>query len=792
MKISYNWLKDYLHLSEDPRRLADQLSLVGLEVEEVIEKRLDFENVVVGKVIDVKLHPNADKLRLCQVDTGTQQLSIVCGAPNVAEGQTVPVAKVGAELPIGLKIKKAKIRGESSEGMICSEAELGLADHSDGIWELPESLPLGVPLHEALNFEADFIYDIAVTPNRPDCLSHIGVAREVGAIVGRHLHKPDVTFRENDAKAVDQVKIRIENPAGCPRYSARVIRNVKVGESPAWMVRRLEAVGMRSINNIVDITNYVLMETGHPLHAFDFDNISGQEVIVRDSSEGEKFVTLDDKEHTLKAGTVLICDGEKPVALGGIMGGLNSEVSQETVNILLESAYFNPLSIQNSARYLGIASEASQRFARGADPNGTTYALERAAKLMMELAGGDICQGIVDVYPEPVSSWEVALDTARINTLLGTRLSSGEMGTILEGIDLQVADGQVLIPTYRPDLTRVADIAEEISRLYGLDKIPAREKFEINYDMRKNFLDEFVDSLKNLMTGMGLQEVITPSMINSSLWEKVTGEPVYPILNPISRDMDGMRNSLIPSLLNVIKYNQNRQSKNLRIFEINRVFKAPQKAGDLPQEELRLGIALTGLRDGELWYSSRQNTDFYDIKGSVELLLDKINLDNWKFIYYSDFAIEDKGLAVSLDKDVVGGLGRLRRDVAAAFDLEEEIFVAELKVASLFQYATKENRYRQIPKFPAAERDLAFLVSEEVEAENLVKVIRENGGKYLKQVDVFDLYRGKQIPDGMKSIAFHLTFQSPERTLTEEEVNQKFEAVIGAVVKSFDAKLRDK
>ncbi|MEJ2634147.1 MAG: phenylalanine--tRNA ligase subunit beta [Calditrichia bacterium] len=791
MKVSYNWLTDYLDITIDPHQLSERLSLAGLEVEEVIEKRLDFPNVVVGRVISTEKHPNADKLSLCQVDIGEAQLSIVCGAPNVASGQTVPVAKIGALLPIGLKIKKSKIRGEVSEGMICSEAELGFSERSDGIWLLPERLPLGVPLDKALEFQTDYIFDIAVTPNRPDCMSHIGIAREIGAILGQPVRRPLFKLEETETAAASQVKIRIDTPGGCPRYSARVIRNIKVGPSPTWLVRRLEAVGMRSINNAVDITNYVLLETGHPLHAFDFDLISGSEIIVRESGEGEEFITLDDKPRKLKAGTVLICDGKRPVAIGGIMGGINSEVSQSTKNILLESAYFNPLSIQKSSRYLGLTTEASQRFARGADPNGTIYALDRAAQLLAELCGGEISQGIVDQYPHPILPAKIQLDHKKINTLLGTKLSREKMINILESIELKVEGDMVIIPTFRPDLERTADLAEEIARLYGLDNIPARETMVVNYDYSRNELDFFIDHLKDTLTGMGLQEIITGSMINKRVWEDLTGQTIFPILNPISKDMDGMRNSLLPSMAQVIQYNRNRQIKDLRLFEINRVYLTRKNMHEQPLEEIRLAIALSGSRDGELWYSSHQNNDFYDIKGFAEALLHKISLDNCQFIYYSDFAIENDGLAIQIEGEPLGFYGQLNSKIASFFEIEEPVFLAEFSVQKLFKYRRQVSPYKPIPKFPWVERDLALVVEDELEVGKLVEAVRNNGGNLLKSVDIFDIYRGKQIEAGKKSVALRLVFRSPDRTLTEDEINDIMNKILSVVSKSFDAKLRD-
>ncbi|GAB4362784.1 MAG: phenylalanine--tRNA ligase subunit beta [Calditrichia bacterium] len=791
MKISYNWLQDYLDLTIDPYELADRLSMRGLEVEEVSKQSLDIPGVVVGKVISCSPHPSADRLSVCEVDVGTEQLTIVCGAPNVARDQMVAVARVGALLPNGMKIKKTKIRGVPSEGMICSEQELQLAEESEGIWVLPENLPVGMPLNEALEFKPDFIFDIAVTPNRPDCLSHIGVAREVAAILDSKMTIPPITLNEAEEAASDKIKIRIDNPEGCPRYSARYIENIQVGKSPNWLVRRLEAVGMRSVNNVVDATNYVMLETGHPLHAFDYDLIQGGQIVVRDSREGEKFITLDNQERTLKAGTVLICDEEKPVAIGGIMGGLNSEVTQSTRRILLESAYFTPERIQISSQYLGLSTEASQRFERGADPNGTRYAIDRAAQLISELCGGKVFRGAVDAYVQKIEPRRVPLKTEQINTLLGTELSREEMVGLLNKIDLKVEQDQVVVPTFRPDIERVADLAEEIARLYGLDNIPASERTTILYAIPRNELDFFTDCLKDILISLGLQEVITGSMINKTIWEHLTGETIYPILNPISRDLDGMRNTLIPSLAQVARYNYNRQMKDLRIFEIGRIFHPPQDFSQLPEEQLNLGILLSGLRQPESWYSSRQLTDFFDIKGIVESLFHKISLDNWKFIYYPDSAEGHEEVQIEIGGKIVGRLGQIPEKIRSHFELEAETFVAEIAVLPLFQHRKAEKKYKPIPRFPAVERDLALVVDNGVASQSLLDLIWEHGGKWLSRVEIFDIYRGKQIEAEKKSLAFHLVFQSTERTLTEEEVNFSIEQILREASRKFGAKLRE-
>lgn len=790
MKISTNWLKDYLPNNIDPHLLAEKLSLAGFEVEEVIEKRLDFSKVVIGKVLQVEKHPNADKLTICQVDIGNNNpLNIVCGAPNVRKDQIVPVALVGADLPNGLRIQKAKIRGAESEGMICSEKELGVSDEADGIWVLPPNLAIGKPLAEALQFETDYVLDIAVTPNRPDALSHIGIAREIAAIFNLPYNKPKPKFNELDELTSNLVSVDIQSPESCPRYAARLIKNVKINSSPTWLVRRLESVGLRPINNIVDITNYILMESGQPLHAFDYDLLEGGKIVVRESKDGEGFTTLDDKTYKLQEGTVLICDAVKPVALGGIMGGLNSEVNNETKNILLESAYFSPRNIQKSLRYLAINSEASARFERGVDPNGIIYAQDRTTQLMKELAGGEVYKGIVDNYPKQIFPVKIPLKHEQINTLLGTNLSLKEMSNILQKIEIKTEGDKVQIPTFRPDLERVADLAEEISRLYGLDNIAQAEKSTINYDYSRNQYDNYVDGLKSILTGMGFQEVLTNSMINREKWEELTGDKIYPILNPISHDMSGLRNNLTLSLLNVLQWNVNRQIKDLRIFEINRVFNHPGSLKKLPVEELRLAIALTGKMDFDLWYSNRQLIDFYSVKGFIESFIDKISLDYSQLIDYSNFVF-DQALSVVVDGTTIGYFGRIKDQLQNQFDIETPVYFADFDVKILYDLTRKTKKYQPIAKYPFVERDLAVIVDENLEAGKLIDTIEDKNIPDLEQISLFDIYQGEQIETGKKSIALRFTFQSKSKTLTEEEVSASMNRIIKVLEKEHQGKIR--
>ncbi len=791
MKISYNWLKDFVNFDIAPDDLAESLSMAGFEVDSVDQKGVDVDKVVVGKVIKKEKHPNADKLSVCIVDVkNSAPLTIICGAPNVAAGQRVPVAKIGAVLPNGMKIRKAKIRGVVSFGMICSEEEMGLAEKSDGVWVLPDDLEIGLPLGAALNIETDYVLDIGITPNRPDGMNHIGIAREVAAIAGVTLHVPTPDFSESAKNVADFVSVEIDCPESCPRYSARLIRNITIGPSPDWMARRLEAVGMRSINNVVDITNYVMFETGQPLHAFDFKFVSGGKIIVRESRDGETFVTLDEKSHKLQHGAVLICDAEKPVALGGIMGGLNSEVNDRTTDVLLEAAYFQPENIQRSLRYLGMSSEASMRFERGVDPNGVLHAQARAVELLVKFAGGEVAEGVVDIYPQKIHPVKIELKTAEINRLIGTNLSGDEMRALLGKIEIRADGENVIAPTFRPDLTRVADIAEEVARLYGYDNIPLCAATPISYRTHDNPFDDFVESLKTTMTGIGIQEVVTNSLINSQAFQEMTGDPVYTVLNPLNADLDGLRNNLVPNLLAVLQWNIYRQQKDLAIFEINRVYQYPGSLNERPHEEIQLAVALTGTRGGDDWLSSRELFNFYDIKGVVEFLADKISLDKLAFIPYDNFAVENEAVKVLLGEDEIGYIGKLRNSLRTHFDIASPVLIAQLNVRKLFEHQKTARQFQEIPKFPRVERDLAVIVDRDISSDKIIETIRRVGGKYLKDAYVFDLYTGKQIEASSKSVGFRLIFQSTEKTLTDEEITHWFEQIMAAVQKAHHAKLR--
>ena len=794
MKVTYNWLKDYIQFDETPQELADKLTEAGFEVEEMYPLYPDFSGVIVGKVESVKKHPDADKLSVCIVNDGQERYQVICGAPNVAEGQTIPFAKIGAELPNGFKIKKVKIRGVESFGMICSREELGLEDKSDGIWVIKRDYRPGSDLNQLLQEEQDIVYDFFITPNRPDCLSVYGIAREVAAITGNRLRFPEFNMAEDRSqKAADMVSVSIEDLEGCPRYAARVIRGVTVCPSPEWMQKRLKAVGIRPINNIVDITNYVLMEVGHPLHAFDLKEIKGNEIRVRASRINEKFTTLDGKEREIPEKTVMICDKERAVAIGGIMGGQNSEVSDSTTDILLECAYFNPRRIAVSAKKLGLSSEASQRFERGVDPNGVLRAIDRAASLIGDLGSGKILSGVVDVYSEPIKPAVVSFRPERVNKVLGASLNKETIVQKLQSIQLDVNGNQVTVPTFRVDLKNEIDLIEEVARLVNFSNLPSKKTTVVRYEFEQAQGEVLLQFLRRQMLDIGLQEILTNSMLNKEdavLFEQNT-EPIH-ILNPISDDMSAVRPSLLPGMLKSVAYNINRNQFNLHFFEIGRVF-TDYRPNELPHQPYHLAAMITGNRYPEHWSQKSVAVDFYDIKGLLETFLDKIFLDNIEFILYDKARYLDSSqtIAIQLKNDILGVCGKINDSVCTAFGIERDVFAFELDVDALSAHVNFERTYEAIPKYPYVEKDLAFVISDEIQAAELLEFIRKTAGPLLREVTVFDVFTGESVPQGKKSVAIRLRFQSTERTLKDEEVDVTFRKVIRRVSENFGITLRD-
>ncbi|NQT26357.1 phenylalanine--tRNA ligase subunit beta [candidate division KSB1 bacterium] len=788
MKISLNWLKTFLTLDFKPADLANRLTMIGFEVEDVIDGKTIPEGIVVGKVVRAEKHPNADKLTICDVALGTEKLQIVCGAPNVAEGQLVPIATVGTRLSEDFEIKPVKLRGFESNGMICSERELGLSDAHDGIMVLdPAEYQSGQSFKPSI--QSDTVFDLSITPNRPDCLSHIGIARELGILTDQVITLPDATLTEDEQPANKFCTIEIHDPEACPRYSARVIRNVKIAPSPKWLQDRLDAVGIRAINNVVDITNLILMETGHPLHAFDYDQLAGQKIIVRKAQKGEKFTTLDGQSHTLTADDLLIADSEKGIALAGIMGGENSEVSDQTRNILLESAYFAPMTIRKTAKRLELSTEASQRFERGCDPNGTLFALNRAVKLFAKVAEGEIAKGIIDVYPKSIVPWTVSMRSARIERVLGVSVPTDDVIKILAGLGLQTEGKDpisVIVPTYRPDLKEEIDLIEEVVRHYGYDNI--EPQFEA-----KNTLDayierdlELVESIRDYFSGTGFSEVLTTSMVPESAVKIIQDkrEPLS-VQNPLSPDTAFMRSSLISGLLDSVKWNCNRSQSNLRLFEIGQIFIKQNQP--LPDEKQVVSGALTGQsRPRPHWKKDETAVDFFQLKGTLESFANRFRLGGFDMISKQLFLFNPSAsIELILNNEHIGWMGELNDSILKSWDIEDPVYAFELEITPLFRAYKPIQKYRPISKYPSVKRDLAIVVDERVYVGDIKNRIQKSGTNILTQIDFFDQYQGEQVEDGKKSVAVSLTFTSHENTLSDSVIDP----VIGSIVQSLESEM---
>lgn len=793
MKISGRWLRDYVNIDISYQELADKFTITGTEIGSVISLGSGLSSVVVGKVLTKVKHPQADRLSVCQVDAGDKVFDVICGAPNVAAGQKVPLALVGAILPGGFKIEAREIRGVLSQGMICSEKELNISEEAAGIMVLAEDAPVGKPLGEVLPLE-DVILEADLTPNRPDCLSMVGIAREAAIICQTTLRKPSVTVPEGSMAVEELVAVQLEDPEACPRYTARVIKGVKIGPSPFWLSRRLEAVDIRPINNVVDVTNYVMMELGQPLHAFDYDLLFGAQIKVRRAQHGEEFVTLDEKKHQLTPEVLLICDAEKPVAVGGIMGGLDSEVTPDTENILLESAFFEPTVIRRGSKKLNISTESSQRFERGTDPNGVVVALDRAAQLIAELAGGEVARGVVDQYPHPIQPQQIPLRVGRVNEILGTNLTPQEVRAFLKGLEFEVSEKdpfQVKVPTFRPDITREIDLIEEVARLHGYDKIDASVRAGGALRISPEKEQEAIARIKETLVSLGFHEVVTNSLTDPNLLASMgLSQKPRKIRNPLSEDLSVLRPSLIPSLLQVLVHNFHRNLKDVRIFELGKVFHMPSEEDPFAENWSLCGV-LTGKRWPGNWDRQDVEVDYYDLKGLMESLMDKLSIDNFNFLPYDGGVfLSGASALLMLGETRCGSLGQLASEVKSVVDLRREIFLFDLDVTALIQVMTRDHHYVSLPKFPPAERDLAIVVREEVLAGEVERAIRQTGGELVVEVRLFDVYRGKQIASGKKGLAYSLRYQSPHKTLTDSEVDKVQQRITKTLREKFGAVLR--
>jgi phenylalanyl-tRNA synthetase beta chain len=803
MFVSYKWLQEYVDLSGiTAKELADKITKSGIEVENVEVLNKGVKGVVVGHVLEREQHPNADKLSKCLVDIGEgEAVQIICGAPNVAKGQKVAVAKVGAVLPGNFKIKKAKLRGEESYGMICSLQELGIEsklvakEYADGIFVFPNNAPVGADALELLNLD-DEVLELGLTPNRADCLSMIGVAYEVAAILGREVKLPKVELHETSENIDDYISVKVEATEDNPLYAARVVKNVKIGPSPLWMQTRLMAAGIRPHNNVVDITNYILLEYGQPLHAFDYDRLGSKEILVRRAKAGEKIVTLDDVERTLTEDHLVITNGTEPVALAGVMGGANSEVQNDTTTVLIESAYFTSASIRKSSKDHGLRSEASTRFEKGIDPARTKEALDRAAALMVQYAGGEIVSGVAEVNTLKQEEVVVTITIDRINGVLGTAITKDEVAAILTNLQFAFTEDNgtftITVPSRRRDISIPEDIIEEVARLYGYDNLPTTLPVAESQPGKLTPYQAKRRKVRRYLEDAGLFQAITYSLTSEEKATKFAIETAEPIrlAMPMSEERSVLRQSLIPHLLEVVSYNRARQIENVAVYESGAVYLA-KDAHELPEEKERLAGAVTGVWHAHLWQGEKKVVDFYVVKGILDGLFQLLGLTN-RIEYKQakrDGMHPGRTADILLDGNSIGFVGQLHPNVLKENDLKET-YVFELALSDLLNAEVEDIRYLQIPRFPSMTRDIALVVDKAVIAGDLQKTIVKAGGELLKEVAIFDVYEGDRLPEGKKSIAFSLRYFDPERTLTDEEVTEVHEKVIQAVEQQFGATLR--
>jgi phenylalanyl-tRNA synthetase beta chain len=800
MKVPLEWLREYVNVSLPLADLAGRLTMAGIEVEGMQTVGGSWENIVIGQIVSVDPHPNADRLRLATVDFGTGRQTVVCGAPDLKPDDRVAFAHVGARLIDGhsgqsFKLKSAKIRGIVSNGMICSEKELGISDSHEGIMVLPGDAPVGFSLADYLG---DVILNLAVTPNRPDCLSVIGVAREVAALTGQSLHLAKVIYDEGASLIEPQVSVEIVAPDLCPRYSASLVSGIKIAESPKWMQQRLLACGMRPINNIVDITNYVMLEYGQPLHAFDYHQVRGRKIIVRRASDGETMVTLDGVERTLSRDTLVIADTGRAVAIAGVMGGADSEVTGQTASILLESANFNPASIHYTSRKLWLISEASMRFERGIRPEVTLPALRRATQLMLQLAGGEAARGFVDAYPGRQDRQPILLPVDEVKRILGVEFSLNEIVRALTslGFDCKVDDSApgvwAIAPYWRSDISLKVDLVEELARIIGYDRIPTTMLSRPLPCQELNPALTLKHKIRDSLAGYGFQEVVTYSLNSLEALANLAAlpHPVEPlpirITNPMTADQEYLRPNLRANLLAALSGNQRHEEGGIRLFELGRVYLS--RGRDLPDEpEVVCGV-LSGPRFEKSWHSESQQLDFYDAKGIVEGLLKKLGVAA-RFEKCQDEGLHpNRQVAISIKGRRVGIAGELHPKVSQAFKLYTLTCLFEISLATLLPLVAEHRMFQPIPRFPAVVRDIALVVDTAVTHQQVVDIIR--GFPLVSEVKIFDVYSGVQLPVGKKSLAYRITFQSLERTLTDEEANRVQQQVLSRLSRHLGATLR--
>lgn len=797
MKISYNWLKQFISTDKNPHELSQILTDIGLEVEGVEEIQSipgGLAGLLVGEVKTCQPHPNADRLRVTTVDIGADSLlQIVCGAPNVAAGQRVIVATVGTTVyPLEgepFKINKSKIRGEVSEGMICAEDEIGLGRSHDGIMVLSADAPIGALAKDFFQVKDDYCFEIGLTPNRADAASHLGVARDIAAFLRKDIHMPDInSFKEGAGQAVS---VTIDNQEACKRYSSVSIKGVKVADSPEWLQEKLKVIGLRPINNIVDVTNYVLHELGQPLHAFDADKIAGKQIIVRNAREGESFVTLDEVERKLSAQDLMICDEEKPLCIAGVFGGLNSGVTETTVNVFLESAYFNAVSVRKSSKRHGLKTDASFRFERGTDPDITVYALKRAALLIQELAGGEISSTISDIYPSPVNAFVFDVNMSNVRRLIGKDLHDEEIVAIIKSLKIAIHEKeagiwQVEVPPYKVDVTREVDIIEEVLRIYGYNNIEMKQQIKASLNTSAKPDKELIQHLvSDTLIANGFIEILCNSLTKLAYIDNE--ETAVKILNPLSSDLDVMRQNLLFSTLEAIAYNQKRRNADLKLFEFGKTY---HLIAGLYEEEQQLSLAMTGAQQAPQWNQNSQAVTFYHIKAAVDALIGRLNIRDLKTEELSDkhFAY---GLQYLKGQKALVKFGAVSKDALKKADVNGAVYYAIFNWELLLK-AIRKNKitYKEVAKFPAVKRDLSLLIDQQVSFGTLKSIAERTERKLLKSVNVFDVYVGDKLPEGKKSYALSFELQDEEKTLTDKQIDSVIQKLILNFEKEVGAEIR--
>ena len=798
MLISLNWLKQYIDLDGiEINEMENALTMIGQEVEKIEVLGENLENVVTAQIIEKEMHPDSDHLTICKVDNGKEILQIVCGAPNHKAGDKVALAQVGAKLAPDFVIKKGKIRGVESNGMLCSEEELNIGKDSSGIMILPEDTPVGVPMKEYLGIN-DTVFELEITPNRPDCLSHIGIARELGAYYNKEVKYPSFAINsESSEKTADNISVEIEDSNLAKRYVARIIKNVTVKESPKWLKERVESIGIRSINNIVDASNFIMMELNQPNHTFDLDKIEGGKIVVRAGHENEKLVTLDEQERELNSDDIVISDGVKAVALGGVMGGQNSEITENTKNILLEVANFNSQNVRKTSRRLTLFSESSYRFERRVDEENAINVINRLANIIQEVAGGEILEGVVDNYPVPYKKKTATLNFERLNRFVGKNIPRETVIGILTRLEIEVVDnGETLTltaPTYRDDLENEQDYFEEVIRMYGFDNIEnILPKLDIS---EKPVIDttKLSTQVKLIAANAGLKEVINYSFVPKDAMEKikytsVERENLIDLLRPITEDFVTLRPTLLYSLLKNAKENMNKNATNIRFFEVSRTF---VKAEELAKEEVKLGIILAGENNKTLWNPKPVPYDFYDLKGIVEEIFTQLKFNNY-MIKRSEQSQYHPGRSVDVfvGRELIGSFGEIHPDVLENFDLgKTSVLVGEFNIDLIQKYIGKKIKYQGIVKYPAVPRDFAFVMREDILVGDVLKTIQKVDKK-IEKVELFDIYQGAGVLPGMKSVAISVILRDKNKTLEEKEIVDISNKIVAKVEKDYGAVLR--